>query len=109
MPVPAHRITLSTTVHLRWRVADPIEAALWRRAAESAGARPIHLYRHEDGSGYTLTLEVSVAAALTGLRYTPNCLAEVAFEQSVAHLRRLQDLHWAISLPRHVPEHIRFN
>ena len=109
MPVPAHRITLGTTVHLRWRTAGPIEAALWRTAAESAGARPIHLYRHEDGSGYTLTLEVSVGAALTRLRYTPRVLAEVAFDDSTAHVRRLQDLCWAVWLPRPVPEHRCFN
>ena len=109
MPVPAHRVTLSTTVHLRWRTADPAEAALWRKAAESAGARPIHLYRHEDGSGYTLTLEVSVGAALTRLLYTPQVLAEAAFNHSTAHIRRLQDLYWAVWLPRHVPQRICFN
>jgi hypothetical protein len=86
-----------------------MEAALWRKAAESAGARPVHLYRHEDGSGYTLTLEASVGAALARLRYTPQFLAEVAFERSTAHVRRLQDLYWAMWLPRYAPEHICFN
>ncbi|HEX2451367.1 MAG TPA: hypothetical protein VHJ69_09500 [Gemmatimonadales bacterium] len=109
MSVAAHRVTLSTTVHLRWRTADPIEAAVWRNAAELAGARPVHLYRHEDGSGYTLTLEVSVGAALTRLRYTPRFLAEVAFGDSTAHVRRLQDLYWVVWLPRHAPQHICFN
>jgi hypothetical protein len=109
MPVPAHRITLSTTVHLRWRTADLVEAALWRNAAERAGARPVHLYRHEDGSGYTLTLEVSVGAALTRLRYTPRVLAEVAFEHSTAHIRRLQELYWAVWLPRPVPGNLCVN
>jgi hypothetical protein len=109
MLVPAHRITLSTTVHLRWRAADALEAALCRSAAERAGARPVHLYRHEDGSGYTLTLAVSVGAALTRLRYTPQGLAEVAFADSTAHLRRLQDLYWAVWLPRHPPERLSLN
>ena len=106
---PAHRITLSTTVHLRWRTTDAIEAALWRTAAERAGARPVHLYRHEDGSGYTLTLAVSIGAALTRLRYTPQVLAEVVFADSTAHLRRLQDLYWAVWLPRPIPEHVSLN
>jgi hypothetical protein len=86
-----------------------MEAALWRKAAESAGTRPVHLYRHEDDSGYTLTLEVSVGAALARLRCTPQFLAEVALEQSSAHVRRLQDLYWARWLPWHAPEHICFN
>jgi len=109
MLVPAHRITLSTTVHLRWRASDALEAALWRSAAERAGARPVHLYRHEDGTGYTLTLAVSIGAALTRLRYTPQVLAEVAFARSTAHLRRLQDLYWAVWLPRPTPERPSFN
>ncbi|HEU5171841.1 MAG TPA: hypothetical protein VFU46_14935 [Gemmatimonadales bacterium] len=109
MPVSADTITLSTRVHLRWRTVDPLEAALWRNAAERAGARAVHLYRHEDGSGYTLTLEVTVGAALTRLRYSPGVLAEHAFGRSPAHVRRLQDLYWSVWLPRHVPVDMWFN
>jgi len=109
MHVPPDAVTLDTQVHLCWQTDDAIEAALWRNAAERAGARALHLYRHEDGSGYTLTLEVSVGIALTRLRYTPQALAGAAFKGGLEHLRRLQDLYWAMRLPRHHPVDLSFN
>jgi hypothetical protein len=52
---------------------------------------------------------VSVGAALTRLRYTPQVLAEVAFDDSTVHLRRLQDLYWAVWLPRQTPRNLSYN
>jgi hypothetical protein len=109
MPVAPDAITLETRVHLCWRADDAILAALWRYAAERAGATAIHFYRHEDGSGYTLTLEASVGAALTQLQYTPHGLAQTGFEGTQSQIRRLQDLYWSIWLPRHHPGDLAFN
>jgi len=102
-------ITLDTRVHLRWRTSDAVEAALWRNAAELVGARGFHFYRHEDGTGYTLTVETSVRHALTRFRYTPHTLASVAFQGTQAEVRRLQDLYWTLWLPRHHPADLVYN
>ncbi len=109
MFVAADAITLETRVHLCWRAGDAVEAALWRNAAEQAGAKAIRFYRHEDGSGYTLILEASVHAALTHLQYTPRGLAETGFQGTQSQIRRLQDLYWNIWLPRHHPSDLAFN
>jgi hypothetical protein len=109
MSVAADTITLETRVHLCWRADDAVEAALWRNAAEQAGAKAIRFYRHEDGSGYTLILEASVRAALTQLQYTPHALAATGFEGTQSQIRRLQDLYWSIWLPRHHPTDLVFN
>jgi hypothetical protein len=109
MSIPPDAITLRTEVHLCWQTDEALEAAVWRTQAERAGARAIHLYRHEDGSGYTLTLKASVEIALTRLCYTPDGLAVAAFEGGPAHVRRLQDLYWSLWLPRHHPVDIGYN
>ncbi|HEX5387358.1 MAG TPA: hypothetical protein VFW66_11690 [Gemmatimonadales bacterium] len=109
MAVAADVITFETRVHLRWQIGDAVEAALWRNAAELAGGRAVHLYHHEDGSGYTLTIEASVRDALTNLRYTPHRLADMAFEGTEPQVRRLQELYWALWLPRHSPTGVTLN
>lgn len=109
MFVAADSITLETRVRLCWRATDALEAALWRNAAEQVGAKAIHFYRHEDGSGYTLTVETSVRAALTALQYTPHALAETGFQGTQPQIRRLQDLYWNLWLPRHYPVDLSFN
>jgi hypothetical protein len=109
MSVTADTITLETRVHLRWHAADAVEAAVWRNAAERFGARAVHFYRHEDGSGYTLTLETSVGTALTRFDYTPHTLAQVAFDGTEPQIRRLQDLYWTQRLPRHYPTDVVYN